>query len=190
MIKVSQTVGVFILLGSLLLIGGCGKKAKINSRDKISAAHQQFRTIASPRGYSIDAPKSWTSMPSTEVVDVMLMAPIRKGASFNSNINVVVEKLPVNISVKKYTQQSLQMMSLVFPHYVQLSSNKFDAGITGEKIVYTGELNSGLKLQNCVYLFTAGRKGYVITGSSTPEMFATFEPQFDLIAQSFKITTK
>lgn len=190
MFKVFQTVGVFVLLGSLFLIGGCGKKTKISSQDRNSVAHQQLQTITSPSGYSIEAPKSWKSLPSTGVVDVMLMAPIKKGASFNSNINVVVEKLPGNISVQKYTQQSLKMMSMVFPNYVQLSSNKFVAGITGEKIVYTGELNSGLKLQNCVYLFTAGRNGYVITGSSTPEIFATYEPQFDLIAQSFKITAK
>ncbi len=147
-------------------------------------------TVNSTKGYAISIPADWTVQQGTEApIDLLAVAPDSADDDYRVSVDLAVEPLQEKIPVtaKSYYAAKKQAMQRAMNAFSEVKSGAFSGNGTGWKMVYRASIH-GITLQNCRYLFTSSRRGYLITGTATPATFAKYEPIFDRIARSFTLT--
>ena len=110
---------------------------------------------------------------------------------FATNINVVVEPLPVDVSFSQYLQANLTQLRQVPGVSVEVRNE--EATLPGGRAAvissrFTLNSPSGPRQIDVLqYLFLKGRKGFILSMTTTPEHGATYATTFERIARSFQL---
>ncbi|WP_158591673.1 DcrB-related protein [Deinococcus cavernae] len=143
-------------------------------------------TFSSPKdGFSITAPAGWkqASYPGTNVV---FMAP-KPLASFQPNVNVLVQPLPAGITQKKYHDLSLKQLDTVMTDGKILSQRATTlGGQPANEVIYQGRQGKATLYFHATYA-VKGRQAYILTGTTVLGSQATLLPAMKTFVSSFKI---
>jgi hypothetical protein len=144
---------VAVLVGALLPLG----TARSAGMQYVADGKGRFR-IGFPSGWSVSVPSGDT--PAVQGVDAQSNRP-------HLNVNVVIESLPQPVSPAEYARMSKPLMASTFHDFRVLQEGS--ARIARRDAYYryyTWRSNAGSPLYQVQAYFTAGRQGYVLTGTT------------------------
>jgi hypothetical protein len=144
---------VAVLLGTLLPLGA----ARSAGMQYVTDGKGRFR-IGFPAGWRVSVPSGDT--PAVQGVDGQSGRPYL-------NVNVVLERLPQALSPAEYARMAKPLMAATFHEFRVLQEGS--ARIARRNAYYryyTWKSNAGSPLYQVQAYFTAGRQGYVITGTT------------------------
>jgi len=133
------------------------------------------QSVADPKGrFTIDFPADWRILtPQSGMVAVMGIAP-PQGNPHRASVNVIVEDLPRDMSAQAYAEISEQMLKTIFQDYTVVQQGPIAiAGQAAYYRYYTWRTNTGQVFYQVQVYVTAGRRGFVITGSTLNEPEST-----------------
>jgi hypothetical protein len=197
--KISLSLRTFAITSSLLLIlllSGCtspkendshsGDKTHTEEKAEKPVANGYVRYTNQEHGFQIDFPEDWPSQEDFMGLIVMANSPLESDTdAFSENINVVMEELPSTMSTEKYLEANIKNMEMLMTDFVNIEvTDQKLGGVPTKRMEYSAKMGL-INLHNYAYLFVSGKKGYVITGSATPESIDTYREDFDAIAETF-----
>ena len=133
------------------------------------------QSVADPKGrFTIDFPADWRILtPQSGMVAVMGIAP-PQGNLHRASVNVVVEDLPRDMPAYAYAEISERMLKTIFQDYTVVQQGPMAiAGQAAYYRYYTWRTNKGEVFYQVQVYVTAGRRGFVITGSTLNEPEST-----------------
>ena len=133
------------------------------------------QSVADPKGrFTIDFPADWRILtPQSGMVAVMGIAP-PQGNPHRASVNVVVEDLPRDMPAYAYAEISERMLKTIFQDYTVVQQGPMAiAGQAAYYRYYTWRTNKGEVFYQVQVYVTAGRRGFVITGSTLNEPEST-----------------
>jgi len=169
----------------LLVASGCVKESFAEVRPETITG----TTYTHPdHGFSITVPREW------EVNDsgffgtaVMFLSPRGEGDAFQENVNVVVEKLPRNMTAEEYSNAAIGTMERIITDFKLLDSGRELIG--GEEAfggIYSMRLGK-IRTKNIYYAIVQGRRAYVITCAAHPDTFNQYKGVLSGIAKTFRV---
>ena len=163
-VRLPLLVVVAALLGALLPHGA----ARSAGMQYVMDGKGRFR-IGFPVGWRVSVPSGDT--PAVLGVDALSDRPYL-------NVNVVIESLPQPLSAAGYAQMSKPLMAATFHEFRVLQEGS--ARIARHDAYYryyTWRSNAGSPLYQVQAYFTAGRRGYILTGTTAnnPKSVETVE---------------
>ncbi len=156
---------------------------------KISIFKNKTKMIQTGEKYTISYPADWELKTKFNGTDSMAMSQPEDAAdTFRENINVVIEPVQVQ-SRKAYFDANMKTMEKVMHGFKIISTNTITlaSGIQATHLIYLHEINGVNAKNRAVFIYEKG-KGYVITATAKSTTFEKFNPQFEEIIQSFKIS--
>jgi len=134
---------------------------------------------------SVSVPENWGAMYSSQIVKgnllLCLMAPLKEGESFQSNLNVVVTKITKKISEKEALEVGAKELKMIFPNFKLLEQGK-------NYHIYTATMY-GQNVKQVQFIKIHGKKSYVFTGTSSIDAFDSHYDDFKNIFESFNLKT-
>jgi hypothetical protein len=133
------------------------------------------QSVADPKGrFTIDFPADWRILtPQSGMVAVMGVAP-SQGNSHRASVNVIVEDLARDMPAEAYAEISERMLRTIFQDYTVVQQGPIAiAGQAAYYRYYTWRTNTGEVFYQVQVYVTAGRRGFVITGSTLNEPEST-----------------
>lgn len=109
------------------------------------------------------------------------------------NMNIVAEKIPTesSVSLKDYTNASIEGLKILFQNVTIVQPPK-EITINGKPamtMIYTAKIPEvPVTIKALVVLAIKGNTGYVMTFGGIPETYSTYEPIFEKMLQSFRIS--
>jgi len=139
--------------------------------------------------FSIIPPASWE--PRTDKgVDVVFESPTdRRLPMYQENIGVAIEASGSR-SLDDFVRVSMTAMyGKTRGDQVTASATDFDFGNIKAKrlVIVTPVEGRSVPIQTVAYVAVKEKKAYIITGSTIPERFSTFEATFDACARTFRV---
>lgn len=193
-------MGIF---GVIMLISGISKimsgtkemsSGGMPDKKEVAAAAEKslssMKEFKEPGGsFSMSYPASW------EVAEKVEAPVIFKAALFHGTVNMSVtgEDLPEGTSSKAYADATDEAIKKAIKNDIKKES-EVDVDLQGSparKRIHSLSAESEGKIINVeqtMVLCAKGKKGYCITFSSLQEWFAQFEPVFNKIIESIKIS--
>lgn len=142
-----------------------------------------------PGAYAISFPVNWERR-LLATGPIALSPPEFPGDTFRDNVNVVHETLPMPMTAAQYAAASMPAMTTQLQQFAVLEQGPVVPGNpnSGYYVVYQHTMNQ--RLQVIAFFQTGtpamgGRRGYVITCTSTPQQFARWRQFFLQIAMTF-----
>jgi len=129
------------------------------------------QSVADPKGrFTIDFPADWRVLtPRSGIVAVMGIAP-PQGQPHRASVNVIVEDLARDMPAQAYAEISERMLKTIFQDYTVVKQGPVAiAGQAAYYRYYTWRTNTGDVFYQVQVYVTAGRRGFVITGSTSNE---------------------
>lgn len=148
-----------------------------------------MQSIIDPKGrFTIDFPADWHVLKPESGVVAVLGVAIAPGGPNPASVNVVVEELPRPMSPETYAILSERMLRTVFHDYTPIQQGS--ATIAEQPAFYryyTWQTNTGRVLYQVQVYFTAGRRGFVVTGSTLnhPDYTRRYVPIIARIIDTF-----
>ena len=141
------------------------------------AAAQQspMQSVTDPKGrFTIQFPAGWQVLkPENGIIAVLGVAPAQ-GQPHRASVNVVVEDLPRAMSSETYAGISEGLLKRVFHGYTIVQQGPVTiAGQAAYYRYYTWQANTGDILYQVQVYLAAGRRGFVITGSTLNDPTST-----------------
>ena len=138
-------------------------------------------------GVSIDYPHTWEFMENPQTVFILIRPLEEPGQQFRENVNLVVGPSQ-KLTLKEYTEQAKGQMEMYLSGFM-IKSTDYEKinGREYAKIVYWHTTNN-LPLQVVYYITLKNDKAYNLTFSAIVKSFDKYEPVFNNIVQSFKIS--
>jgi hypothetical protein len=124
---------------------------------------------------------------------VAITSPEDEFGTTIANMNIVAEKIPTesSISLKDYTNANIEGLKILFQNVTIVQPPK-EITINGKPamtMIYTAKLPEvPVTIKALVVLATKGNTGYVMTFGAIPETYSTYEPIFEKMLQSFRIS--
>jgi hypothetical protein len=152
------------------------------------------QSVADPKGrFTIDFPADWRVLtPQSGIVAVMGIAP-PQGQTHRASVNVIVEDLARDMPAQAYAEISERMLKTIFQDYTVVQQGPVAiAGQAAYYRYYTWRTNTGDVFYQVQVYVTAGRRGFVITGSTLnePESMRRDVPIIVQIIGTFRPITK
>ena len=152
------------------------------------------QSVADPKGrFRIDFPADWRVLtPQSGMVAVMGIAP-PQGQTHRASVNVIVEDLARDMPAQAYAEISERMLKTIFQDYTVVQQGPVAiAGQAAYYRYYTWRTNTGDVFYQVQVYVTAGRRGFVITGSTLnePESMRRDVPIIVQIIGTFRPITK
>ena len=143
------------------------------------------------QGFKIDYPAEWSQQNRDDFIatGVMFISEREDENDFQERVSVLVENLPPDTSLAKYTEESLAEIKKLSdpetdnPQITTLGKKE------GRKVIYNGEEN-GYPVQRMQTWLVEDNLAYVITYTAAPDMYDTYLPAVEKMIQSFEIIAK
>ncbi len=139
--------------------------------------------------YEIQFPTGWKlKVPPPNGVDSIALSPSEEGDDFQENLNVVIEQLPQPMTTPEFAMAVTSGMQQLIKGFSLISTNevRLKGGTQAIEAVYKSNFQQELH-HIAVMLADKSKRGFVITGTATPDSFPKFAPVFRKSAKSFKI---
>jgi hypothetical protein len=119
-------------------------------------------------GFSLSYPAGWDARSEQGIVGVSLVGPEIPGASgLHINVNVVSETLPQEGNLDLIESIAERQVSLILSGYRRLRSDRTTLGGRPAILRYfTWRRNDGLEIYQMQLFTYAGRRAYVVTGTT------------------------
>jgi hypothetical protein len=139
------------------------------------------------KGYSIEYPSDWKKNDVPQL-DLVLFAPTKEAGEMpHASVNIVSEKVGKGIHLEQFYSESVSNLSTALKEVqVEKSGTAELNGITGKWIQYT-HVMQGVKFKVLQYFVVADETIFLITFSSSADDFEQYRPDFEKIANSFKV---
>jgi hypothetical protein len=185
------TVLFIIAICMLTLVLGCQKQTtpKTSSNLPATASTLTGKTYSNSQyGFSIQYPADWPPKEGASGTIVIFAGPAVTATGGIININITSEKLPDSpkMSVSDYAKAGETQLQNAFANYAKASeSNATIGGQPAVVRVFTGSINN-ISLKFAQAYLIKGNLSYIITYTSTPDMFDKYSDFFNLAITSFK----
>jgi hypothetical protein len=166
-----RVLGLLTLVGLICVLGCTPKRAPRSLYEKDGA-------------FSFDPPSGWTVKDMAISKYRIAHGPPANG--FAPNLNVVRESY--SGSLKSYANANLAAVEKAFQSFKLLSREEFQTA-DGESAMRlrTESSHDGKLLRQTFYLYSNGRRKYVMTGSALAEGGASQDAAFDESGRSFRM---
>jgi hypothetical protein len=188
--------GILLVVGIVELRSGLrslrGGSGRPDSQERAMAAEMALRsmkTFKDPSGFAMDYPASWDDTPT--LPGMLLTVRNLKGTV---NLNVSVEDQPPGTTVAQYEQAVDELVARKFPQlkYQKLTSRDMEiSGLPARVRISSVEIHSDGKVipaRQIAVFCMKGNKAYLINGSAMEDWFPQFEPVFNRMISSIKIS--
>jgi len=130
--------------------------------------------------FGIVPPTGWATQKGSNIVVVTFMSP-QEGAAdaFRENINVVVEKLPRQMTTEEYAKECRRAMTAALVDLETVSDTAQDLNGQASRRYVSTYRTGAANIKSLVYVTAKGKRAYVITCSALPETFGDYEKTFD-----------
>ncbi len=164
----------FLAIALVFLLNGCSSK----DPDRYYSAKDDF---------SIKLPDKWETKEGYMGTSVMSLSSLEgAGDQFRENVNVVVEKLPKEMTLDEYMSGNLSNLPRFITDFRESGRGGTTLGdIDAKWLTYTGRMGTS-NLAFKQYFMVRGDRGYVITGTATEETYPRFKNTFEQTAESFQ----
>ncbi|WP_128894877.1 DcrB-related protein [Longirhabdus pacifica] len=137
--------------------------------------------------YYISLPVDW-DIEIDQATNAIISLDSEFEGDFATNVNVLSEEIPEGMTLEDYNQLSFESLAGL-KDYNQISSSDVTVNeITGKEVVYTYTYNN-YNLQIKQVFYVEENIAYVITFSTTEEVYSSYENVFKDIAGSFGLST-
>lgn len=152
-----RTVAVLSLLG-VVALATCS----------VRGAESWQRFVHPTLGFSLSYPAGWEAVSREGVVGVALLGPEIPGSGgLRINVNVVSEVLPREGNIDAIEAIAERQVALILSGYRRLRSDRTTLGGRPAILRYfTWKRNDGVELYQMQLFTYAGRRAYVITGTT------------------------
>lgn len=127
-----------------------------------------MRTVLDPGGrFSISFPSEWRVETSASGTPAVIGAAPTQPGEFRLNVNVVVETLPGEASPQDLATLAGTSLRTIFHEFTVVQEGPAQIGGRAAYYrYYTWRTNTGVSVYQIQVYFTAGRTGFVVTGST------------------------
>jgi len=162
-----------VLLSLTLLLGGM----------MLTSYRYQSHSL----GFAVEIPDEWELGEAADSDIMVVLSPVEGEEDlFRENMNIIVTKLDVNVSLRELynlnvanAKQMLNNFQIVEVELMEIN------GVQAIKLIYTFQYEQTL-MKNIVYLLLHKGTMYTMTFSSLDHRFNEFRPLFETIARSFQ----
>jgi hypothetical protein len=138
--------------------------------------------------FSMSLPADWEVQKDSKlgnmVIPIIAIRPAAVDDKIRENAVVVVETLPVAMTLDDYLKNNIASMPKVLNDFKPLNQGPLKNSKSPSKyLVYTHRMGSDLKV--IVFFYTKGSKGYSLTCTSSPADFNKYLELFMEIGRSF-----
>ncbi len=127
---------------------------------------------------SISVPSGWIAHYTDSTMVFILYSPVEENDTFQENINVTTEKLPLKYSVQGYMSEAVKSLKTVYTD-LQIIESKDNYHI------FSGKVNNTL-LKQMQFVYIKDNTAYVVTYTATPDSFDRYVKTFNEIQKTFK----
>ena len=172
---------IAIVALSIIGIGGW-----IFSRQKVEPEIMQpFES--QEQGFKIDYPEAWSqrNLDDMFATGAVFSSPLESETDFQEQISVLVEDLPRDMSLYRYTEESLAQIkklsdpNVAPPQTVNLGEN------TAKRVIYNG-LENGNWVRRMQTWSVKGDRAYVITYTALAGSYDSYLPTVEKMIESFE----
>jgi serine/threonine-protein kinase len=140
-------------------------------------------------GFQINYPTSWSKQQRDDFFTsgVVFSSTLdNENDKFTENVSILVENLPPNSSLDRYTNDSIREIQRLSDPNVTTPQSVSIANKMGKTVTYQGE-DKGYIVQRMQTWTIDGDRAYIVTYTATPEKFATYLPTVNKMLESFAI---
>jgi eukaryotic-like serine/threonine-protein kinase len=140
------------------------------------------------QGFRVDYPQSWAKQSRDDfwATGAVFFSPLENEQDqFKEQVSVLVENLPKDLALSKYTEESLSEIkqlsdpSVGSPQKITLGTNE------AQQVAYRGEEN-GSPVKRMQAWTVNGDRAYVITYTAIPESYDDYLPTVEKMIKSFE----
>lgn len=184
-----------IILATLAILTIVGIIALVSRSPEPKIANNPPRTLSlslyenRDYGFKINYPKSWSKQQRDDFFTsgvVFSSALDNENDKFTENVSILVENLPPNSSLDRYTNDSIREIQRLSDPNVTTPQSVSIANKMGKTVTYQGE-DKGYIVQRMQTWTIDGDRAYIVTYTATPEKFATYLPTVNKMLESFAI---
>lgn len=163
-----------------------GLRADENAQPKATTRLEIYTNTE--KGYSLEYPSDWKKSDVPQL-DLVLFAPSKENnENPHASANIVSEKVGGSITLEQfYSESAANLKSALKDVQVEKSGSSALSGVPSKWVLYTHVLQ-GVKFRVMQYFVVAEETIFLITFSSSAQDFDYYRPDFERIANSFKIT--
>ena len=134
-------------------------------------------------GIQIQYPSAWIKVTHSSNEIVRFMSP---PGTIPASLGIIVRTGASQlIPIQVYVNAGIDVLKKIFPAFNLLSSNPTTlGGVPAQKMVYTANLPSGLKLKFLQFFAMRDNTSYVVTTATLPDDFATYMPTLQRMISS------
>jgi len=140
------------------------------------------------QGFRVDYPQSWAKQSRDDfwATGAVFFSPLENDQDqFKEQVSVLVENLPKDLALSKYTEQSLAEIKQLSDPTVG-TAQKITLGTDeGQQVVYSGEEN-GNPVKRMQTWTVNGDRAYVITYTAIAESYDDYLPTVEKMIKSFE----
>ena len=140
------------------------------------------------QGFKINYPAEWSQQNRDDFIatGVMFISAQEDEHDFQERVSVLVENLPSDMSLAKYTEESLAEIKKLSDLGTDIPQISTVGNKEGRQVTYRGEEN-GYPVQRMQSWLVEDQLAYVITYTASPEKYDTYLPAVKKMIQSFEI---
>lgn len=137
--------------------------------------------------YSLDYPSQWQRK-EVPAIDFVLFAPPKgTDTQVHASMNVIAEKVDAPVTLAQFYNESVGNISTELKEVKIESNGESNLNGTPSKWINYSHSMQGISFRVLQYFIVNGDRVYLLTFSALSDDFATYKPEFDKIANSFKI---
>jgi hypothetical protein len=151
-----------------------------------SNSNNTFLTYTnSAYGIKVQYPSTWTRSANQSSNEIVRF--ISPPGTVPVSLNIIVKPgLSQSIPLQLYVNAGIDILKKSIPNFDLISSNATTlGGVPAEKMVYTGNLPSGLKLKLIQSFAIKDTTGYIVTSGTLPDDFTSYLPTVQKMISSF-----
>lgn len=138
--------------------------------------------------FSILVPDKWNTNEELMGATLAILSPVESSADpFSDNVTIVIEELPMIISLDDYFEAGVAAAETMLDNYKVSEPTKVTIN-NEEALWYINNFTmGGQDLKTIAYIIIDGTVGYLINGSSTAADFDKYQEIFKKTCESFRL---
>jgi eukaryotic-like serine/threonine-protein kinase len=140
------------------------------------------------QGFRVDYPQSWAKQSRDDfwATGAVFFSPLENEQDqFKEQVSVLVENLPKDLALPKYTEESLSEIKQLSDPSVGNAQKIMLGTNEGQQVAYQGEEN-GSPVKRMQTWTVNGDRAYVITYTAVPETYDDYLPTVEKMIKSFE----
>lgn len=138
--------------------------------------------------YSINYPSDWQRKEVPSIDFVLFAPPKGNDAQVHASMNIIAEKVSPPVTLTQFYTESINNITTELKDVKIDSSGEISLnGTTSKWVVYSHKMQD-IDFKVLQYFAVANDKVYLLTFSALANDFASYKPEFEKIAETFKVT--